>query len=46
MYAIIDSKGNILETFRQKMTALNELRKLNRDYFTEDLKIVVVPEGK
>ena len=46
MYAVIDSKGNTIATFRNKITAMSALWKLKKDYFTSDLKIVVVPEGK
>ncbi len=45
-YAVVDSKGKIIETFRQKITAMNEMVKLKRDYFTDDLKIIVVPRKK
>lgn len=46
MYAIVDSKNNILGTYRQKLTANNEMRRLQRDMFDDKLKVIVVPEKK
>ena len=42
-YAIVDSKGKVIETFRQKLSAKDHMRKLMLDYFDEELRIVVVP---
>ncbi len=42
-YAVVDSKGNILEKFRLREAAFNSLPKLKRDYFLYDLKIIVIP---
>jgi len=42
-YAIIDKKGNIIEKYRLKWTANQELPKLQKDYF-QKLKIIELNE--
>ena len=42
-YAIIDSKGKIIEKYRIKQTADYALPKLRKDYF-EELKVVELDE--
>jgi hypothetical protein len=41
-YAIVDSKGNILERFRAKATAISWLGKLKNTY-RDELKIIALP---
>ena len=38
-WAIVDSKGKVIDTFRQKMTANSELARLNHNYY-EKLKVI------
>ena len=42
-YAIIDEKGNIIEKYRLRWTANQELPKLQKDYF-QKLKIIELNE--
>ena len=45
-YAVVDSKNKIIETFRQKLTAVEALKTLQKDYLDEELSIIVIPEKK
>ena len=45
-YAIVDSKGKIIETFRTKAAAMNHLRERKRNYFGEEVKIVGLKDGE
>ena len=42
-YAIIDSKGKVIEKYRLKWTVDKELPKLRKDYY-EELKVVELDE--
>ena len=45
-YAIIDDKGNIIEKYRLSTTAINEIKKLQKDYYVKLSVVKLNSEGK
>ena len=45
-YAIIDSKGKVIEKYRIRQTAENEMIKLRKDYYEELIIVELDENGK